>query len=79
MTTTYYAPPGWPAEPSSPRPTRDGDVRYTLGPVLPDGYAWTRRPTLTVITGGDPTAPGQDELRVRARMIAAIRRWGARA
>lgn len=79
MTITYYAPESWPADPSGPRPMHNTDVRHTLGPALPDGYSWTRRPTLTVIPGGDRSEPGPDELQVRSRMIDAIRRWGVRA
>ncbi|MFF2964251.1 hypothetical protein ACFVT1_36410 [Streptomyces sp. NPDC057963] len=83
MTTTYYAPRPRPADPRTPRttsrPAPDGDVRQMLGVALPDGYAWTHRPTLTVIYGGDPNAPGQDELQTRACMIRAISRWGVSA
>ncbi|MFE2930630.1 hypothetical protein [Streptomyces sp. NPDC059278] len=79
MTITYYAPESWPAEPHGPRPMHDTDVRYTLGPALPDGYSWAHRPALTVIHGGDPTAPGPDEIQARDRMIHAINRWGVSA
>ncbi|MEV6102636.1 hypothetical protein [Nocardia sp. NPDC051981] len=81
MTTTYYAPRPRPADPRQARPAscsaHDGDVRQTLGAALPDGYSWAHRPTLTVIHGGDPTAPGRDELHARATMLRAISRWGA--
>ncbi|MEU9760273.1 hypothetical protein AB0D98_10995 [Streptomyces sp. NPDC047987] len=79
-TTTYYAPRPRPADPrqarTTNRPAHDSDIRHTLGVALPDGYAWARRPTLTVINGGDPTAPGLDERRARAAVIRAIDRWG---
>ncbi|MFB7845503.1 hypothetical protein ACFC34_00505 [Streptomyces sp. NPDC056053] len=79
-TTTYYAPRPRPADPRQARTscsTTDSNVRNLLGVDLPDGYTWAHRPTLTVLPGGDPTAPGHDELRARARMIRAISRWGA--
>lgn len=81
MTVTYYAPRPRPADPRAPRPTncpaRSGDVRETLGIDLPEGYAWARRAALTVVHGGDPTAPGPDEHQARARLLNAISRWGA--
>ncbi|MFF3730404.1 hypothetical protein ACFYXM_08825 [Streptomyces sp. NPDC002476] len=80
-TTTYYAPRPRPADPRQAstihRPAHDGDIRQTLGAALPDGYSWAHRPTLTVIHGGDPTAPGPDEREARARMIHAINRRAA--
>ncbi|MFE7105616.1 hypothetical protein ACFU98_10675 [Streptomyces sp. NPDC057575] len=80
-TTTYYAPRPRPADPrqasTTSRPAHDGDVRQTLGVDLPDGYTWAQRPTLTVVPGGDPTAPGHDERQARARLLNAISRWGA--
>lgn len=82
-TTTYYAPRPRPADPRSTRvsdrPAPVGDIRQTLGLRLPAGFDWARRPALTVIHGGDPTAPGLDELQARARMIHAIRRSGVAA
>ncbi|MFF4661967.1 hypothetical protein [Streptomyces sp. NPDC001282] len=80
-TTTYYAPRPRPADPrhasTTHRPAHDSDIRHTLGTDLPDGYSWAHRPTLTVIHGGDPTAPGDDELHARARLIQALSRWDA--
>lgn len=56
------------------------DVRQVVGDQLPAGFDWApRRPTLTVIEGGDPTAPGPDEILARAAMVRAIARWGVRA
>ncbi|MEU3220022.1 hypothetical protein [Streptomyces sp. NPDC006971] len=83
MTTTYYAPRPRPADPRQARTTScsttSSDVRDLLGVDLPDGYSWARRPGLTVIPGGDPTAPGQDELHARARLIQAITQSGVSA
>ncbi|MFJ8855114.1 hypothetical protein [Streptomyces sp. NPDC102437] len=76
MTITYYTPRPRPADPreacTTHWSTADSDVRQALGVDLPDGYSWAHRPTLTVIHGGDPTAPGHDERQARARMIRAI-------
>ncbi|MFI5864687.1 hypothetical protein [Streptomyces sp. NPDC051546] len=56
------------------------DVRQVVGDQLPAGFDWApRQPTLTVIQGGDPTAPGPDEIMARASMVRAIVRWGVRA
>ncbi|MEU6290330.1 hypothetical protein [Streptomyces sp. NPDC046988] len=56
------------------------DVRKVVGGRLPAGFDWApRRPPLTVLKGGDPTAPGPDERRARDAMIRAIVRWGVRA
>ncbi|MDF3303379.1 hypothetical protein, partial [Streptomyces tropicalis] len=56
------------------------DVRQVVGDQLPAGFDWApRRPTLTVIKGGDPTAPALDEQMARAAMVRAIARWGVRA
>lgn len=83
MTTTYYATRHQPADPRAPRPAHrtatSGDVRGILGIDLPDGYSWERRAVLTVVHGGDPTAPGPDERQARTRMIRAISRWGVSA
>ncbi|MFD4855132.1 hypothetical protein [Streptomyces atratus] len=81
-TVTYYAPRPRPADPRSTRlsdrPAPVGDVRQTLGTQLPAGFDWApRRPALTVLNGGDPTAPGPDETQARAALIRAISRWGA--
>lgn len=80
-TTTYYAPRPRPADPRQARTTScsttSNDVRALLGIDLPDGYTWAHRPALAVLHGGDPTAPGHDELQARAQIIDAINRWGA--
>ncbi|WP_330435803.1 hypothetical protein OIC43_37035 [Streptomyces sp. NBC_00825] len=73
MTVTYYAPRPRPVDPRTPRPTGrpagGRDVREILGVGLPAGYSWARRPALVLIHGGDPTAPGRDELQARIRML----------
>ncbi|MFJ2374974.1 hypothetical protein ACIOZL_19525 [Streptomyces sp. NPDC087769] len=83
MTTTYYAPQPRPADPRAARTTSwstaDDDVRHTLGVDLPTGYSWARRPALDVVHGGDPTAPGPDELQARARLLRAITQSGVPA
>ena len=80
-TVTYYGqrPPA--VDPRS-IPTGAGrapvDVRRLTGGRLPAGFDWApRRPVLTVVRVGDPTAPGPDEILARAALIRAIAGTGA--
>lgn len=82
-TKTYYRPRPRANDPQ-PIPTATGqapaDARRALGDQLPAGFDWApSRPVLTVILGGDPTAQGPDEVRVRNAMIRAINGKGAAA
>ncbi|MFI1700340.1 hypothetical protein ACH419_30765 [Streptomyces bobili] len=82
-TVTYYGARIPAIDPRS-IPTDDDqvsvDVRQVVGDQLPAGFDWAPRwPTLTVIEGGDPTAPGPNEIMACAAMIRAIAQWGVRA
>ncbi|MFI7278512.1 hypothetical protein [Streptomyces sp. NPDC049879] len=80
-TVTYYAPRRRPVDPREvPADDQDQDVRQVVGGQLPAGFDWAPRPPLlTLIDGGDPTAPGLDEIEAGHRVRAAIARWGVSA